>query len=166
MDQIVLVRLLLTGTIALLTALMVAKVSSPWARPRPGNREQETRVRYRQRLLLYRFHVLGILAIVLLGRIVPGGPWVPEGADFLAVLLILGWLFVPVVYYFTDCGFAIGAGRFYEWSEFGDYRRGLNVIQLRATGRRGGVSLFLNNSQQQSVLPVLRRYISQRAAGA
>ncbi len=165
MDQIVFIRLLLTGATALLLALMVAKVYSPWARPPPGSREQETRMRFRQRLLLYRFHVLGILAIVLLGRIVPGGPWVPEGADFLAVLLILGWLFVPVVYYFTDRGFAISAGRFYEWSEFGDYRRSLNIIQLRAAGGRGGVSLFLNDPQQQSVLPVLRRHISQRDGG-
>ncbi len=160
MDQIVLIRLLLTGAAALLMALMVAKVYSPWAQPPPGNGEQESRMRYRQRLLLYRFHILGILGIVLLGRIVPGGPWVPEGSDFLAVLLILGWLFVPVVYSFTDRGFATGAGRFYEWSEFSDYRRSLNVIQLRAAGGRGGVSLFLNDPQQQSVLPVLRRHIS------
>ncbi len=148
--------------VAVIYAVMVAGAYNPWARPPPGRELQQVRTTLRARLLIYRWPALSILGILIVGRLAPGA-WIPDGLDLLALLLVIGWLLFPVRYSFTDQGCALHSGRFWPWEEFHTYRRAGSTLQLRRMQGRD-VSLFLTNPQQQSVLPLLRRHISQRGS--
>ena len=145
---------------ALIYGAMVSGAVNPWARPRPGREVMQLRTSFRARILLYRWHLLPILGILLGARLLPG-TWTTEGADVVSLLLVAGWLLFPVSYYFTDEGVGLHTGRFWTWDNFDTYRRAGGVVQLRRS-ERGDVSLYLNHPQQQAILPLLRRKISQR----
>ena len=119
---------------SVLLALMIAQAFSPWARQRPGMEQLQLRPRLRQRLLLYRFYILGVLGVFLLARIVPGAPRVLDGADVVALFIVIVWLLTRVTYHFTDQGFSLHNGRFFDWSEFGSFRRAGSIVQLRGAG--------------------------------
>ncbi|MDE2868677.1 MAG: hypothetical protein OXR64_03280 [Chloroflexota bacterium] len=145
---------------ALFVGAMVSGAINPWARPRPGREVMQLRTSFRARILLYRWYLLPILGIFLGVRLLPG-TWTTEGADVVSLLLVAGWLLFPVSYYFTDQGVGLHTGRFWTWDNFDSYRRAGGVVQLRGS-EGGNVSLFLNHPQQQAILPLLRRKISQR----
>ena len=144
--------------IAVSYGLMVAATYCPWAQDRPGVEVQRLRVGLRSRMLIYRWQLLVLLGLFLFARLVP--EWfMVEGAGTLSLILIAAWLFFPVYYHFTDEGVVLHSARFWSWDDFQSYRCARGVVQLsRADGR--SVSLFLNHAQQQSILPVLRRYLS------
>jgi hypothetical protein len=151
---------------SVLLAFMIAKAFSPWARPRPGLEQLQLRPRLRQRLLLYRYYILGVLGVFLSVRIIPGAPDVLDGSDVIALFIIVAWLLTRVTYHFTDQGFSLRNGRFYHWSEFGSFRRAGSIVQLRGPDGRGSTSLYLNRAQQQAVLPILRSRIGPRTGGS
>ena len=148
---------------SILLALMIAQAFSPWARRRPGVEQLQLRPRLRQRLLLYRYYILGVLGVFLLARIIPGAPRAPDGSDVIALFIIIVWLLTRVSYHFTDQGFSLRNGRFCHWSEFASFRRAGSIVQLRGPGGRGSASLYLNRAQQQAVLPILRSRVGQRS---
>lgn len=138
--------------------LMIGATYCPWARERPGVDIQRVRPGLRSRMLIYRWQLLTILGVFLLATFLPGW-FILEGAGTLSLILIGGWLFFPVYYYFTDEGVALHSARFWSWDNFQSYRCARGVVQLRRTDGRS-VNLFLNHAQQQSILPILRRYLS------
>ncbi len=160
MDAPDLTRYVSVALAALVYGAMVSGVINPWARPRPGREVMQLRTSFRARILLYRWYLLPILGIFLGVRLLPG-TWTTEGADVVSLLLVAGWLLFPVSYYFTDRGVGLHTGRFWSWDSFDSYRRAGGVVQLRGS-QRGNVSLFLHHPQQQAILPLLRRHISQR----
>ncbi|MCY3749266.1 MAG: hypothetical protein OXG64_08225 [Chloroflexi bacterium] len=160
MDASDLTRYATVALAALVYGAMVSGAINPWARPRPGREVMQLRTSFRARILLYRWHLLLILGIFLGVRLLPG-TWTTEGADVVSLLLVAGWLLFPVRYYFTDQGVGLHTGAFWAWESFDSYRRAGGIVQLRRT-ERGGVSLYLNHPQQQAILPLLRRHISQR----
>lgn len=160
MDGSDLTRYASVALAALIFGAMVSGTINPWARPRPGREVMQLRTSFRGRILLYRWYLLPILGVFLGVRLLPG-TWMTEGADMVSLLLVAGWLLYPVSYYFTDEGIALQTGRFWSWDRFDSYRRAGGVVQLRGSGG-GSVSLFLNHPQQQAILPLLRRNISQR----
>lgn len=139
--------------------LMVADTYCPWAGERPGVDVQRVRVGLRSRMLIYRWRLLTILGVFLLTTLLPGW-FIIEGTGTLSLILIVGWLFFPVYYHFTDEGVALHSARFWSWDNFQSYRCARGVVQLRRADGRS-VNLFLNQAQQQSILPVLRRYLSR-----
>ncbi len=160
MDASDLTRYVSVVLAALICGAMVSGVVNPWARPRPGREVMQLRTSFRARILLYRWHLLPILGIFLGVRLLPG-TWTTDGADVVSLLLVAGWLLVPTSYYFTDEGIGLQTGRFWTWASFESYRRAGGVVQLRGS-EYGSVSLYLNHPQQQAILPLLRRHISQR----
>jgi hypothetical protein len=78
------------------------------------------------------------------------------------MMLLVAWLLAPVSYRFTDQGFSLESGRFHAWTEFSAIRRAGSTVQLRRPGGGRGASLFLNEAQQQAVLPLMRRQLSLR----
>lgn len=160
MDASDLTRFASVALAALVYGAMVSGTVNPWARPQPGREVMQLRTSFRARILLYRWHLLLILGIFLGVRLLPG-IWTTEGADMVSLLLVAGWLLFPVRYYFTDQGIGLHTGAFWTWESFDSYRRAGGIVQLRRAGS-GGVSLYLNHAQQQAILPMLRRHISQR----
>ena len=160
MDASDLTRYASVALAALVYGAMVSGTLNPWARPRPGHEVMQLRTSFRARILLYRWYLLLILGIFLGIRLLPG-TWTTEGADVVSLLLVAGWLLFPVTYFFTDRGIGLHTGRFWTWESFDSYRRAGGVVQLRSSAR-GDVSLFLNNAQQQAILPLLRRHVAQR----
>ena len=160
MDATDLTRYVSVALAAVVYGVMVSGVINPWARPWPGREVMQLRTSFRARILLYRWYLLLILGIFLGVRLLPG-TWTTEGADVVSLLLVAGWLLLPARYYFTDEGIGLHTGRFWTWASFENYRRAGGVVQLRGS-EHGSVSLYLNNPQQQAILPLLRRHISQR----
>ncbi len=160
MDVSDLTRYATVALAALVYGAMVSGTVNPWARPRPGREVMQLRTSFRARILLYRWYLLLILGIFLGVRLLPGS-WTTEGADVVSLLLVAGWLLFPVRYSFTEQGVGLHTGAFWDWASFGSYRRAGGIVQLRRAGG-GGVSLYLNHPQQQAILPLLRRHISQR----
>ncbi len=160
LDASDLTRYVSVALAALAYGAMVSGAINPWARPRPGQELMQLRTSFRARILLYRWYLLLILGIFLGVRLLPG-TWTTEGADVVSLLLVAGWLLFPVSYTFTDRGVGLHTGRFWTWDSFEAYRRAGGVVQLRSS-ERGDVSLYLNNAQQQAILPLLRRHVAQR----
>ena len=160
MDAPELTRYASVALAAVIFGAMVSGAINPWARPWPGREVMQLRTSLRGRILLYRWYLLLILGIFLGVRLLPG-TWTTEGADVVSLLLVAGWLLFPVRYYFTDQGVGLHTGAFWAWKSFHAYRRAGGIVQLRRA-EGGGVSLYLNHPQQQAILPLLRRQISQR----
>ena len=160
LDASDLTRYVSVALAALVYGVMVSGAINPWAPARPGHEVMQLRTSFRARILLYRWYLLLILGIFLGVRLLPG-TWTTEGADVVSLLLVAGWLLFPVSYYFSDRGVGLHTGRFWSWDSFHAYRRAGGVVQLRSS-TRGDVSLYLNNAQQQAILPLLRRHIAQR----
>ena len=151
-------RYLVVGVGALFFGLMVGDTYNPWARLCPGRHLHRIRTTFRSRVLIYRWYLLIILGVLIGGRSLPG-QWVTDGSDLVALVLVVSWLLFPVTYYFTDSGIAFHSGKFWRWDEFDSYRSAGTAMQLRRSGA-GSLSLYLTRTQQQSILPMLRRYVS------
>ena len=150
-------RYLVVAVGALFFGLMVGGTYNPWARLCPGRHLHRIRTTFRARVLIYRWYLLIILGVLIGGRSLPG-QWVTDGSDLVVLVLVVSWLLFPVTYYFTDSGIALHSGKFWLWDEFDSYRSAGAAMQLRRSGA-GSLSLYLTRAQQQSILPMLRRYV-------
>jgi hypothetical protein len=150
------VPLMLLG---LMLILMLMRVFLPIGQKVQGRQIKEVRLSLRERLLVQRFNIYAIGAVLLLGAL---GQWVSPLLEVMVILLAFAIVMIPVKYILTNEGVALNNALFRRWDEFGDFHlRGVRV-QLVGRGTLGGFTLYVPSREQSDVLKVLKREVSKK----
>ena len=137
-------------------------LANPLATRSRGTQVFYIRLGFMQRVLVLRWHVLGILAINSVAAL-PGLDALNSSQyglySFLILLGTVVMIMLPMRYHFFEEGLAVGAGGLREWSEFSSYHYTGAGARLSPAGGGRGMMLYLTDVQRRSLHPTLERYL-------
>lgn len=120
------------------------------------------RLGFMQRILVLRWHVLGILAINSVAAL-PGLDALNSNQyglySFLILLGTMVMIMLPMRYYFFEEGVAVGSGGLRQWREFASYQYTAAGARLNPAGGGRGMMLYLTDVQRRALHPTLERYL-------
>lgn len=137
-------------------------LANPFAARARGVQVFYVRLGFMQRVLVLRWHVLGILAINSVAAL-PGLDALNSSQYGLYSFLILFgtvvMVMLPMRYHFFDEGVAVGSGGLREWSGFSSYQYTAAGARLNPSGGGRGMMLYLTDVQRRALHPTLERYL-------
>ncbi len=161
MDESVLPLLIILPAGGLLVFTVVT-LANPFATRDRGMQVFYIRMGFMQRVLVLRWHVLGILAINSVAAL-PGLDALNSNQyglySFLILLGTVVMILLPMRYHFFEEGLAVGAAGLRDWSEFASYHYTSAGARLNPAANGRGMMLYLTDVQRRSLHPTLERYL-------
>ncbi len=137
-------------------------LANPFAARARGVQVFYIRLGFMQRVLVLRWHVLGILAINSVAAL-PGLDALNSSQyglySFLILLGTVVMIMLPMRYHFFEEGVAVGSGGLREWGEFSSYHYTAAGARLNPSGSGRGLMLYLTDVQRRALHPTLERYL-------
>lgn len=137
-------------------------LANPFAARDRGVQVFYIRMGFMQRVLVLRWHVLGILAINSVAAL-PGLDALNSSQyglySFLILLGTVVMIMLPMRYHFFEEGVAVGAGGLRAWDDFASYNYTAAGAKLNPSGGGRGLMLYLTDVQRRALHPTLERYL-------
>ena len=112
--------------------------------------------RFIDRLLLHRFQLIGLMAILALGSGGLGARWISHPTFLVAVGACLTLLCVPFRYVLTTEGVNTHASLVKSWKDFATFRIEGRRLVLSGDGWVGRASLYMSDKTRKEMERVLR----------
>jgi hypothetical protein len=125
------------------------------ARPK-GKQLLVIEARFIDRLLLHRFQLMGLIAILALGSGGLGARWISHPTFLVAVGACVVLLLVPFRYVLTTEGVNVHASLVKVWADFTSYRVEGRRVVLLGDGWSKRASLYMSEKTRKELERVLR----------
>ncbi|HXA43234.1 MAG TPA: hypothetical protein VNV65_10045 [Candidatus Solibacter sp.] len=121
-----------------------------------GKELMVVQARFIDRLLLHRFQLISLLAILALGSGGVGTRWIAHPTFLVAVGATVVLLLVPFRYLITTEGVNTHTSLVKDWSEFRTYQVEGRRVVLRGDGWTRRASLYMSDNNRKDLERVLR----------
>src|SRR6202035_4054346 len=112
--------------------------------------------RFIDRLLLHRFQLIGLIAILALGSGGIGTRWISHPTFLVAVGVCLVLLCLPFRYVLTSEGVNTHASLVKSWKDFGNYQVEGRRLVLKGDGWSHRATLYMTDKRRKELERVLR----------
>jgi hypothetical protein len=146
---------------ACMLMIMLMRVVVPIGAKIDGKPVSEIKLDFHERLLLQRFNIYAIGAVLLLATLtgVLPGIW-----EIIVVLAACATLMIPARYVITSRGIALNNVTYYPWSDFTAFGVKRRSISLLPQAGRRKVELRVLNKHREEILTCVRSYLTERSA--
>jgi hypothetical protein len=144
------------GLVLGMLAILAVRTIGPIKAMPKGKQLMVVEARFIDRLLLHRFQLIGLIAILALGSGGIGTRWISHPTFLVAVGVCLVLLCLPFRYVLTAEGVNTHASLVKSWKDFGSFRVEGRRVVLSGDGWSHRATLYMSDKRRKELEKVLR----------
>jgi hypothetical protein len=144
------------GLVLGMVVMLAMRTIGPVKAVPKGKQLMVVQSRFIDRLLLHRFQLIGVLAILALGSGTFGTRWISHPTFLVAIGACMVLLLVPFRYMFTTEGVNTHTSLVKDWKEFTSFQVEGRRVVLKGDGWSRRASLYMSEKNRKELERVLR----------